>query len=331
MDPLTRRLSLLAAAAAVIALPAQGLAQQAVRIGSATSGSVFYTIGVAISEMARKHAGLNSTVEPLGGSAANMFAIGAKKVEFALANAYAARTAFEGAAPFKEPMPVRLVMQGQPSYRGMVVAKSADIKSFGDLAGDNIAANRPPLPELLVVFKAMAKTYGVPLDKFNVVRTTTFQEQDAALRTGTAKAAVLAFGARASTVGQLFQSGTVVPFYMSEQDRDRMLKVLPPSMHAGDLKPGIWPEQTQTWHLVAMNAYFMTRTDAPAETVYKVVKAVLDHPEEFRAYHAAARFWTVENALRNAAVPFHEGAIRYFKEKGVWTAESEARQKALLK
>jgi hypothetical protein len=29
-------------------------------------------------------------------------------------------------------------------------------------------------------------------------------------------------------------------------------------------------------------------------------------------------------------VPFHDGAIRYYKEAGVWTAELEAKHKAML-
>jgi len=29
-------------------------------------------------------------------------------------------------------------------------------------------------------------------------------------------------------------------------------------------------------------------------------------------------------------LPYHDGAVRYFKEKGVWTSEMESHQAALL-
>lgn len=320
-----------AAASILAALAPAARAEEAVRIGAAVTGSVFYTIGVAISDMIRKHGDLNSTVEPLGGSAANMHGLNAKKVEFALANAFASSSAYSGTGPFKgKRMPVRLVMQGQPSYRGMLVAKDEGIEKFSDLLGKTVVARRPPLPELYIVLQAMAKVYGVELDKIKTPMTTTFKEQDTALRTGNAEAGVMAFGARAATIARLLQSGSVVPYYMSKADRDRMMQYLPAAMYPRSLPPKVWPQQTEEWHLVAMNATFMTRADQPAETVYKVTKAILDHVEEFSTYHATARFWTAEQALATFAVPFHDGAIRYFKEQGKWTAEHEARQKALL-
>lgn len=53
-------------------------AQQAIRIGTSSVGSVFYTIAIGAGEIIQKHAGLNATVEPVGGSSANMRGLGAK-------------------------------------------------------------------------------------------------------------------------------------------------------------------------------------------------------------------------------------------------------------
>jgi len=42
-------------------------------------------------------------------------------------------------------------------------------------------------------------------------------------------------------------------------------------------------------------------------------------------------FYHLDNrAIDNAVQPFHEGAIRYYKENGLWSAKMEAKQKALL-
>ncbi|OGA45382.1 MAG: hypothetical protein A3G25_09290 [Betaproteobacteria bacterium RIFCSPLOWO2_12_FULL_63_13] len=317
-------------AAFAAALAGAAHAQQAARISTPATGSVFHTIGVAISDMARKHANINSTVQPGGGSAAAMNGIAAKRFEFALSSAYIAATAYQGGGRFKKPIAVRLIMQGQPSYRGMMVNKDANIRSFKDLIGATIAADRPALPDLNLVFRAMAKVYGVPMDKFKVIRTTTLSEQEAAVRSGSAKAAVFGFGARAATIARVLGTGAVVPFYMSESERDRLLGHLPKAMHWGKVPAGVWPEQTEDWHLVAMNALFVARGDVPAETVYQFVKAVLDHTDEFKTYHAAARAWTVKHSLDDVPLPFHEGAIRYYKEKGAWNSTLDAEQKGLL-
>jgi len=325
-----RKLAFAMAVAFATALAGTVQAQQAARISTPATGSVFHTIGVAISDMARKHAGINSTVQPGGGSAAAMNGIAAKRFEFALSSAYIATTAYEGSGRFKKPVPVRLIMQGQPSLRGMMVNRDANIRSFKDLIGATIAADRPALPDLNLVFKAMAKLYGVPMDQFKVIRTTTLSEQEAAVRSGSAKAAVFGFGARAATIARVLGTGAVVPFYMSASERDQLLKHLPKSMHKGKVPAGVWPEQTREWHLVAMNALFVARSDVPAETVYQFVKSVLDHGDEFKTYHAAARAWTAKHSLDGPPLPFHEGAIRYYKEKGAWTAALDAEQKGLL-
>jgi TRAP-type uncharacterized transport system substrate-binding protein len=67
------------------------------------------------------------------------------------------------------------------------------------------------------------------------------------------------------------------------------------------------------------------------DAVYKVTKAILGHPKEFSTFHAAARQWTPERSLSNASIPFHPGAIRYYREIGAWTAAHEKQQAELLK
>ena len=66
------------------------------------------------------------------------------------------------------------------------------------------------------------------------------------------------------------------------------------------------------------------------ETVYQVVKTIYDHHDEWKSVHPIARRWNVKHAIDNAVQPFHEGAVRYYKEKGIWDAQMEAKQKELL-
>jgi TRAP-type uncharacterized transport system substrate-binding protein len=66
------------------------------------------------------------------------------------------------------------------------------------------------------------------------------------------------------------------------------------------------------------------------DVVYGVVKAIFDNTDEFADTHPAAKYWSLKHKPVSLAVPYHEGAIKYFKEKGLWTEAADAYQKKLL-
>jgi TRAP transporter TAXI family solute receptor len=78
------------------------------------------------------------------------------------------------------------------------------------------------------------------------------------------------------------------------------------------------------------NAMF-TPADMNPDIVYGVVKAIFDHTDEFADTHPAAKYWSLKHRPVSLAVPYHEGSIRYFKEKGLWTKEAQAYQDKMLK
>jgi len=51
--------------------------------------------------------------------------------------------------------------------------------------------------------------------------------------------------------------------------------------------------------------------------VYAITKAVLENNAQMVKGHAAAKETLVENWNRNTFLPFHPGAVRYLKEKGI--------------
>jgi uncharacterized protein len=307
-------------------------AQEAVRIGSSSVGSIFYTIAVAASELVQKHAGIATNAESVGGSTASINGIGAGKTEFALANAFASTAGYTGTYMFTDkPVNVRLVLQGQPSYRAMVARKDSGIKTPKDLEGKIVIAQRRSLPELELTMNAMGQVFGLDMSKIKVVATTNTGEVVKALRAGTVDAAIMPFSRKAPQIEEPMHDQIVDFVYISEADRDAMLKLLPKAMHAGLIEKGLFSNQGQDLYTFELNSYFVARGDLSDDLVYKVAKAILDNHEEFVSYHAAAASWTAEASLRNPAIPFHDGAIRYYKEKGMWTDELQSRQEELLK
>lgn len=73
------------------------------------------------------------------------------------------------------------------------------------------------------------------------------------------------------------------------------------------------------------------RIDTPADAVYFMVKHVMENYDELKAVGSDLLDWKPEAALKTAAgYPYHEGAVRYFEEAGMWTKEMADWQKAAL-
>ncbi len=71
--------------------------------------------------------------------------------------------------------------------------------------------------------------------------------------------------------------------------------------------------------------------EADEAMVYSLVKIMHRHFEEYRDNAPGAGGWTMERQkLEQAFIPYHEGAVRYFREIGVWTTAAEAKQQENL-
>lgn len=84
-------------------------------------------------------------------------------------------------------------------------------------------------------------------------------------------------------------------------------------------------------------AYLMmaiANTDLPDNVAYTIVKTLLEHPKEVQAITSSARSFSAKIALPPVSVasvvPYHPGAVKAYKELGLWTPEHEKMQQAAL-
>lgn len=322
---------LAAVCAALVAASSPAVAQEAVSLGTSSVGSTFYIISVGMSQIIQKYAKLNVTVEPLGGSHANMFGVARGKVDFAMGNSGATFDRYHGNKPFEKPFALRLVAQGQASYRGIFVRADSGINSPRDLVGKVIMGKRKPLPELEKLTNAMIEVYGLPKAKIKIVSSRNLGEVNRMLRAGSVQASSYPFSERQPVISKLFNDGIVKPLIFAEDKYDAMKKLLPDMFYKHFIPANTWKNQPKGFWTFGLSTHLVTSAKQDAGIVYRVTKALLGNTKEFSKYHGSARHWNTKRTLSNPAVPFHEGTIRYFKEVGAWTSKMAAWQAKLLK
>ena len=98
---------------------------------------------------------------------------------------------------------------------------------------------------------------------------------------------------------------------------------------------GIWRKGTFGLDVdtpsMGMAMAFYARADLGEDLVYGATKAIYEHTDELAKVHPKGAEWTLANATKNPVIPFHPGAIKYYKEKGTWTPQLEAANQRMLK
>lgn len=75
----------------------------------------------------------------------------------------------------------------------------------------------------------------------------------------------------------------------------------------------------------------MTMKATDSDLVYNMTKAMVELFDDYKDGAPGNVGWELKRQVFAWAIPVHEGAVRYYKEKGVWTAEHDKHNAALIK
>jgi uncharacterized protein len=70
--------------------------------------------------------------------------------------------------------------------------------------------------------------------------------------------------------------------------------------------------------VVAVSNMLVVSESMDETLAHDITKTLFDQQATLAGIHPQARELSIETALSGASVPFHPGAIRYYRERGVW-------------
>ena len=313
----------LAASALALALPWTPAAaqQKFVTIGTGGVTGVYYAAGGAICRLVNKDRakhGIRCSVESTGGSVFNVNTIKSGELDIGFAQSDVQFNALKGLGAFKDAGPwsdERALFSVHPEPFTVLARKEANIKSFADFKGKRFNVGNPgsgtraSMEELLTAM-------NWKLADFALASELKADEHGPALCDGKIDGFFYGVGHPSANIqdpttscGAKLVSLTGPAVDKLVADRAYYAKAAIP----GGLYPNN-PEGAQTYGVLAT---VVSSSKVPVDMVYTVVKAVFDNFEDFKKLHPALANLKPEDMIKDGlSAPLHEGAIKYYKEKG---------------
>ena len=89
-----------------------------------------------------------------------------------------------------------------------------------------------------------------------------------------------------------------------------------PGYHKLVIKAGTYPKQDKDVAAIGYSTHIVARCDLSEETVYQMTKAMATHVADMAAVVKPIEGLTVKDMAVDIGVPFHKGAVKYYKEVG---------------
>jgi uncharacterized protein len=303
---------LLLALAALGATPALTQNAPQVTFMTAGDGSAFLPYGQGIAAYLAKQ-GIRIDVRKSAGSNENLSAVDASPATIGTAFMASAYDALQGsgwAAGRKHENLRALFPMYETSFQVAALRKSG-LRSLADLDGKKVGVGPAKAPAE-VFFRAAAEIAGIkPVivngDPAALSRLVLNGEIDALWQ-----GAVVPI----PSLTDVADHADTVVFGLSDSEAAAMLAKLP-ALSATAIPPGTYKGQTAEIKSVSAWNFVVANKDLPAETAYALTKAVLSAADPRSEIYPTAAGTRANNAINNRIMPFHPGAVRFYREAGV--------------
>jgi uncharacterized protein len=95
-----------------------------------------------------------------------------------------------------------------------------------------------------------------------------------------------------------------------------------PELSPSKIAAGTYSSLDKDYVTIGIYNFAIGRADLPDNLVYQLVKAVFENQPRLLKVHTAARDTLPQNVDKNTFLPFHPGAVRYYREIGISIPDS---------
>jgi hypothetical protein len=306
-----------AAAAMLAAAPA--FAQKAnwpktLTLGTASVGGTYFVYGQVWASLVNEKVGTQISTQQTQGPNQNIILTDSRQIDLGMTTMGVALQAWEGKGDWTKGKQYRNIRATFPMYDTpfhFVALKKSGIKAVKDLDGKR-AGIGPRAGTCGTYFPLMFKALGVNA----TIRNGQASDMAANLQDGLIDAFPFCAGVPIAAYSEL-ETTNDVQFFTYTADEIKKLKEALPELSDSTIPKGTYKQLTEDHKTVGVYNFGIAHKDLPEDLVYEITKAVLENNAQMVKGHAAAKETLAQNWDRNTFLPFHPGAVRYYKEKGI--------------
>ena len=218
-----------------------------------------------------------------------------------------------------------------PAHVGFFTSAKGGIKQVSDLRGKRVPYVRGA-PTLQEVMRGILAFGGLTFKDVTLVEVAGFIANIQAFTQGQTDIAI------ANTLSPVSKRGDASPYgpvywppFPHDDDAawERLQKILPYAKKIVTSQGTRIPKNFQgiTYALPVLIAYDRKGNDI----VYNMTKAVFESYPDYKDALASAKGWRLTSDSFDYPIPVHPGAVRFYKEKGLWKPEDDRNNAKLVK
>ncbi len=295
-------------------------AQKAIKISIATGGTggVWYPYGGGMANIISKYLpDVEATAEVTAASVDNAFLLGKGKVDLAFMFGDVGYEAYMGIGRFKEKIPMRCLASLYPSITHIVCLEGKGINSVKDLKGKRISTGAPGSATEVVACRIL-EAYGIDPEKDVKRDRLSASESAGALKDRKIDAYFWTGGIPTSSVVDLAATpGIKIKLLDHGEVIDKMIAKYGPIYYKNICPAKTYPYVDYDVTTVTAGNFLTCLEKTDERLAYSIIKVLFDHKKELETSHKVAQQLTLESAVLGSPYPFHPGAIKFYKEKGI--------------
>lgn len=290
-----------------------------INVGTAPPGGAFFVVGTALTEVLGAASGDRQwqvTAEGTSGSQENIRRLTQGDLDFALSNSAITYFAVRGGEGWDRQYPMQAVMTLAPNVALFITKAGSGVRTIADLKGKRVVIG-PAGAGFEYFVKPILEAHGVRYEDFTALNAS----QAAAVDMLTDGSAAAIFIGGAIPTASITQAAATMDLHFIPFDEAARAKLSADYLF---FAPATIPANTyrgQTEEFAGLDVgsmHLIAAADQDEQLVYDVTKMLWEQREQVVQKHPAGRAINPKNVIRDTGTPFHPGAIRFYREIGIW-------------